>query len=46
MRIAVAQEFTVYADKIVVVKANTNASHGYCYVVAYFTQVADEAVRP
>jgi len=46
MRIAVAQEFTVYADSVVVVKANTNASYGYCYVVAYFAQAADEAVRP
>ena len=46
MRTAVAQEFTVYADGVVIVKANTNASHGYCYVVAYFVKANDEAVRP
>ncbi len=46
MRTSIAQEFTVYADSVVVVKANTNANYGYCYVVAYFAQVADEAVRP
>ena len=46
MQTAVAQEFTVHADSVVVVKANTNASHGYCYVVAYFVNTDDEAVRP
>jgi len=46
IRTSVAQEFTVYTDDVVVVKANTNASHGYCYVVAYFVNAADEAVRP
>lgn len=46
MRTAVAQQFIVYADDVVVVKANTNASHGYCYVVAYFAEAAAEAVRP
>jgi hypothetical protein len=45
MRTSVAQDFTVYTDHVVVVKANTNASHGYCYVVAYFVRAADEAVR-
>jgi hypothetical protein len=45
MRTCVAQDFTVYVDGVVIVKANTNASHGYCYVVAYFAQAADEAVR-
>ena len=45
MRTSVAQEFTVFADGVVIVKANTTASHGYCYVVAYFAQAADEAVR-
>jgi hypothetical protein len=45
MRTSVAQDFTVFADGVVIVKANTNASHGYCYVVAYFAQAADEAVR-
>jgi hypothetical protein len=46
MRTGIAQEFTVYADDVVVIKANTNGSGGYCYVVAYFAQPADEAVRP
>ncbi len=45
MRTSVAQKFTVYTDGVIVIKANTNASHGYCYVVAYFAQAADEAVR-
>ncbi len=45
MRTSVAQEFTVYTDGVVVVKANTNASHGYCYVVAFFAQATDEVVR-
>lgn len=30
-----AREFLLYADEAVTVKANTNASHGYLYVVAY-----------
>jgi hypothetical protein len=46
MRTSVAQDFTVYTDDVVVIKANTNASHGYCYVVAFFAQAANEAVRP
>jgi hypothetical protein len=45
MRTSVTQDFTIYADGVVIVKANTNASHGYCYVVAYFAEAADEAVR-
>jgi hypothetical protein len=45
MRTSVAQDFTVYVDGVVIVKANTNASHGYCYVVAYFAEAAEEAVR-
>jgi hypothetical protein len=45
MRTSVAQEFTVCTDGVVVIKANTNASCGYCYVVAYFAQAADEAVQ-
>jgi hypothetical protein len=46
MRTSVAQDFTVYSDGVVVVQANTNASYGYCYVVAYFADPADEAARP
>jgi hypothetical protein len=46
MHTRVAEEFTLHADEVVEVKANTNASAGYCYVVAYFAQVADEEVRP
>lgn len=45
MRTSVAQDFTIYADGVVIVRANTNGSCGYCYVVAYFAQTADEAVR-
>ena len=45
MQTRVAEELTVHADDVIVVKANTNASFGYCYVVAYFMQAADEAVR-
>jgi hypothetical protein len=45
MRTSVAQELTVYTDGVVVIKANTNASHGYCYIVAFFTEAAAEAVR-
>ena len=45
MRTSVAQEFIVHTDGVVVIKANTNASHGYCYVVAYFAEAAAEAVR-
>jgi hypothetical protein len=33
-----AQEATVYEDEWIVVKANSNASHGYLYVVAYFKE--------
>ena len=45
MRTSVAQDFTVYADGIVVIKANTLASHGYCYVVAYFADAGDDVAR-
>jgi hypothetical protein len=41
-----AEELVVHQDDVVVIKANTNASAGYCYVVAYFTDPACEAVRP
>lgn len=36
MRTSVAQDFTIYAEGVVIVGANTNGSCGYCYVVAYF----------
>ena len=41
-----ADELVVHEDDVVTVRANTNASAGYCYVVAFFRCVADEAVRP
>jgi hypothetical protein len=41
----VAQEFTIHADGVVVIKASTNASAGYCYVVAYFADATAEAPR-
>jgi hypothetical protein len=30
----VAEEFVVHTDEVVTISASTNASHGYCYVVA------------
>jgi hypothetical protein len=45
MQTRVAEELTVHADDVVIINANTNASHGYCYVVAYFAQAAAEAVQ-
>lgn len=39
MRTRAAKEFTVYQDDTVTMKANTLASAGYCYVVAYFNGV-------
>jgi hypothetical protein len=36
MQTRAAREFVVYEDSTVTMKANTNASCGYCYVVAYF----------
>jgi hypothetical protein len=46
MQTRVAEELAVYADNVVVIRANTNASAGYCYVVAYFAEAASEAVQP
>ncbi len=45
MHTRVAQEFAVHEDDVVLIKANTNASAGYCYVVAYFARADAEAVR-
>ena len=41
-----AAELVVHEDDVVTVRANILASAGYCYVVAYFIRLDDEAVRP
>ena len=41
-----ADELVVHQDDVVTVRANTNASAGYCCVVAYFSRLADETARP
>jgi hypothetical protein len=46
MQTRTAEELTVHTDDVVVIVANTNASYGYCYVVAYFADPAAEQVRP
>ena len=38
MRTGTAEDFVVHSDEVVIVRANTNASCGYCYVVAYLAQ--------
>jgi hypothetical protein len=45
MRTGTAEDFVVHSDKVVIVRANTNASCGYCYVVAYFVNIDDERAR-
>jgi hypothetical protein len=45
MQTRVAQELVVHQDDVIVIKANTNASAGYCYVVAYFARADAEAAR-
>lgn len=35
MRVDRAELFTLYDDGFIVIKGNTNASHGYLYVIAY-----------
>jgi hypothetical protein len=45
MRTGTAEDFVVHSDEVVIVRANTNASFGYCYVVAYFVDPEDEQVR-
>ncbi|TMC01218.1 MAG: hypothetical protein E6J41_33390 [Chloroflexi bacterium] len=45
MRTGIAEDFVVHSDQVVIVRANTNASFGSCYVVAYFVNPEDEQVR-
>lgn len=45
MSTRVAREFTLHADENVTVKANTNASAGYLYVVAYPTPPTGDVAR-
>ena len=46
MSVREAADCTLHADDAIVVRANTNGSCGYCYVVVYFADPNAEREQP